>query len=159
MHDTPPPSYITHHKHEVDQDTNSVIPQSTPVASQYMSSVHRYPQVPAAIPIAPTRSWSPIPEVHRESIRDSELELEAASRSDLYGSEGGSWANRVHHAVPALDGNLYNDAKNIPTLRREPNIVSQERTYIDYSIGRISKPESQVRQNLSSFQSCPEPKF
>jgi len=114
-----------------------------------MSSVHRYSQVPATIPIALTRSWSPIPSVHRESIRDdSEL---GASRSDLYGSEGRSWVNRVHHAVPALDGDFYNDATAIPTLRKESNINSQERTYIDYSMGGISKPESQVCQNLPSF--------
>jgi hypothetical protein len=123
-----------------------------------MSSVHRYPQVPATIPIVPTRSWSPIPSVHRESIRD-DSELEASSRSDLYGSEGRSWVNRVHHAVPALDRDFYNETRDIPTLRKESNIVSEERTYIDYSMGRISKSESQVCQNLSSFQSCLEPRF
>jgi len=132
-HTSSPPSHLTHHnQHEVDQQA------ITPVAGQYMSSVHRYPQVPAAIPIVPSRSWSPIPSVHRESIRDdSELD-----RSDLDGSEGRSWVNHVHHAVPELD--FYNDAGEVSTLRKEPNAIPQERTYIDYSMGRISKPESQV---------------
>lgn len=151
-----PPSYLTHRKHEVDQETNAVIPQSTPVASQYMSSVHRYPQVPAAIPIILTRSWSPIPSVHRESFRD-DYEL-GASRSDLYGSEGRSSMNRMHQAVPALDGDIYNDATAIPTLRKESNISSQERTYIDYSMGRISKPESQVCQS-HLFSKLREPRL
>ncbi|KIM46269.1 hypothetical protein M413DRAFT_309588 [Hebeloma cylindrosporum] len=138
-HISSPP--LPHHiQRKVDHQTNAVIPQSTPVASQYMSSAHRYPQGPAAIPIALSRSWSPIPSVHRESIRD-DSELEEFSRSDVY--EGRSWVNRVHHAVPELEGSFYDDAKEIPTLRKEPNIVSPERTYIDYSMARLSKPESQ----------------
>jgi hypothetical protein len=99
-----------------------------------MSSVYRYPQAPAAIPIVPSRSWSPIPSVHRESFR-KDSELEESFRSELYGSEGKSWANRIHHAIPELDGNFYEGARATPIAKKEPNVASQERTYIDYSMG------------------------
>jgi len=142
-HISPPTTHLAHHDQlEVDQQRDSVFPQSTPAASQYMSSVYRYSQAPAAIPIVPSPSWGPIPSVHRESLREGS-ELEESFRSQLYGSERKSWA------VPEFDGNFYDSARVSPTATKEPNIASQERTYIDYSMGRISKPESEVCQDLS----------
>ncbi|KAF8974231.1 hypothetical protein BDZ97DRAFT_4399 [Flammula alnicola] len=94
----PPPYSLEHGKHEVDLRESFVTPEDSLIVSRYISNGYRYPQVPPEVPTPPSRSWSPIPSVHRESFPDE------GTYSREPGDVGNqSWVGNVNNPLNELE--------------------------------------------------------
>ncbi|KAF9482477.1 hypothetical protein BDN70DRAFT_875033 [Pholiota conissans] len=68
---TPHPPELGQRRHEANTANSFVTPDETPIVSQYTANGVQHGQTPSEVS-QPSRSWSPIPSVHRASVDDDE---------------------------------------------------------------------------------------
>ncbi|KAF8913824.1 hypothetical protein CPB84DRAFT_1757646 [Gymnopilus junonius] len=117
----------------------TLIRSETPVVSRYMSDGFRYPQVQEAIQ-SPSRSWSPIPSVHRESFPDEELYED--DLVDHIGSSG-NWVNK-QKVLPSKIGTDV-EGHGLETLSNLPESSKHQHRYIEYPSSWMSRQDHWVR--------------
>lgn len=131
----PPPYQASPSHMENTQARQTLIHDETPVVSRYMSDGFRYAQV-QEVALPPSRSWSPIPSVHRVSFRDDELYEEDFDDED---KSPESWVNKQkvfpHEADARLEGHV------LENLSMRPESSRHELRYIEYL------PSSRPRQD------------
>lgn len=129
---------------EANVPNSFVTPDESPVVSRYMSNGHQYAQVAPEVPLPPSRSWSPIPSVHREDSRD-----EASYNHEREGVGDQSWIT---------DGNLgnrFSASVTDPRISTMADLGQPDSTSI-HTIHYIEYPEEKGTYAATVPRSMPE---